>query len=1283
MQKTLSIMLLVTLAYGAETVLFDNNWAEHPLFNVVSQTPTGVEILFSMHRLVIEETLINGMPMKTYGVPGMFLPNDEGAPNLTGTGRYIALPQGARAEVTILDARTTAYHDVDVAPAPNIPRETDHSPLRYEKDMTIYNRNAFYPESVVRVSKPMKIRGVDVVILGITPFQYNPVTKELIVYKDLRVRVDFVGGNGHFGEDRLRSRFWEPILQGHLLNYNSLPEIDFYAPERTSGRYGYEYIIIVPDDAVFEAWADTIKAWRKLQGISCEVFTLTEVGGSSASEIKNFLHNAYNTWDPAPVAFLLLSDYPISGDDYGITSPVWTGTGGSCVSENIYADATLDELPDMHHGRICAQGEVHLSTMINKFLSYERNPYTAANFYDEPLVACGWQTDRWFQVCIEVIRGFFINALGKNPAREYGICDGTPYPGCEWSTNTNTPTIVAYFGSAGLGYIPDTNPYDWTWWTNGSADGINAAINSGAFLIQHRDHGLEEGWGDPPYENSDLDNLTNTMFTFVYSTNCLTGKFDWFRECFCEKFHRIDYGALGANGATETSYSFVNDTYVWGMYDCLWPQFMPEYPSYNPIPVIGEENLMPCIAMTSGKYFLESSDWPYNSDYKSITYYLFHHHGDCFNILYSQIPQNLTVSHPPFLTAGDTLFAVTADNGSAIALTVNGEILGVAEGTDAPRSITIPAQSAGDTMKVTVTRPNYYRYEVDVPIVASSYAYVTRSSDIIDDETGGNNDGLVNPGETIDYGVWAKNVGSAIAQGVYGTLTLSDPFVTLLSDSSWYGDIVQYDSALSEPYYSFSVDSNCPDGHEIDFTFYFHDVYDSIFTSYRTLIVYAPALTCQDVSVVNDNNLNAILEPTETADLIVTIKNEGSTSAENVTSVLRTTSSYVTINDSIALFGSIDPDTSVNNASDPYNVTAISSTPYGTEINFSMIVQAGVYNDTFEFTLTVGQLVPSDTGYYYAYFSGSPHSESPVFNWIAIDSTQTTYPGVSLDLGDDEVFHVNLPFTFTYYGVDYDTITISSNGWIAMGVVDESYPDHFGIPDPEGPEAMIAGIWDNLDPGNAVVSPSDIYYYDDAPNHRFIVEYFEVEHWPYYYFETFEIILYDPVYYPTSTGDGEIVVQYLVPMQREDITIGIENASESVGIQYFYDYCYHTYAGPITDSFALKYTTDPPSNTGIQEHEEVSAVPLDTRLSACYPNPFNREHKISYQLSRLSNVDLKIYDVAGRLVRVVAHGLHHPGYYTTIWDAKDDAGRTVSSGIYFVRLVVDDYKGVEKSILIK
>ena len=730
MHKILSLVILMTISlfvvssadsdYEYRVVKFDKNWGEHPLFNLVSESPIGVEVVFSMHKMMVEERVIDGNRMKAFCIPGIFLPNSEGAPNLAGTGRYIAIPQGARAQVTIVDTRTEVYHDVEIAPAPNIPLDSDDSPLRYAKDMKIYGRNAYYPETPVKLSEPSKIRGVDVVILGIMPFKYNPVTKDLIIYKDIRIRVDFVGGNGHFGEDRLRSRFWEPILQGHLLNYNSLSKIDLYS--HSGDRFaGYEYIIIVPDDSAFVAWADTIRNWRKLQGISSEVFTLTEIGGSSVDNIRNFLQDAYYNWNIAPVAFLLLGDYElIPSPSLPHPSPrVYT-----YISDNWYADFhgdgyfNADGLPDLHHARICAQNDEHLQTIINKFLSYERYPYTDSDFYDHPLVACVWETSRWFQISAEIIRGFFINSLGKTPVRQYvyNTSNDTNPQGRdgEWSNAANTGAVVHYWYD--IGWLPDTlNPYDEDWWDNGGTEGIINAINSGAFLVQHRDHGGVTGWEHPSFHNSDLDNLTNTMFPFVYSTNCLTGKFDILDECFTEKFHRIEHGALGVNSASEVSYSFVNDTYIWGTYDGLWPQFDPSYGPSEPI-----EYRNPCMAMTYGKYYLAASsftDSMYDdTTYKKVTYGLFHHHGDAFTPLYSEVPQRLAVMHQMNLPFGQTHFGIRANTGSVIALTVNGEIIGVAVATGALQYIEIAPQNSAGTLVITVTKPNYFRHRSSVPI---------------------------------------------------------------------------------------------------------------------------------------------------------------------------------------------------------------------------------------------------------------------------------------------------------------------------------------------------------------------------------------------------------------------------------------------------------------------------------------------------------------------------------------------------------------------------------------
>ena len=109
------------------------------------------------------------------------------------------------------------------------------------------------------------------------------------------------------------------------------------------------------------------------------------------------------------------------------------------------------------------------------------------------------------------------------------------------------------------------------------ADAVSSCSSdfSGAFFIQHRDHGSYTGWSEPNYGLSDLNGLTNDKFTFVNSTNCLTGAYDYYAEVFAEKFYRIDNGAWGANAASDVSYSFVNDTYIWGMWDCLYPARQP------------------------------------------------------------------------------------------------------------------------------------------------------------------------------------------------------------------------------------------------------------------------------------------------------------------------------------------------------------------------------------------------------------------------------------------------------------------------------------------------------------------------------------------------------------------------------------------------------------------------------------------------------------------------------------------------------------------------------------
>ena len=66
----------------------------------------------------------------------------------------------------------------------------------------------------------------------------------------------------------------------------------------------------------------------------------------------------------------------------------------------------------------------------------------------------------------------------------------------------------------------------------------------------------------------------------------------------------------------------------------------------------------------------------------------------------------------------------------------------------------------------------------------------------------------------------------------------------------------------------------------------------------------------------------------------------------------------------------------------------------------------------------------------------------------------------------DDVETINLPFTFRFYGVEYDQISISSNGWIAMGETELESFRNYELPGVGGPSKMIAVFWDDLKTSN-------------------------------------------------------------------------------------------------------------------------------------------------------------------------------------------------------------------------
>lgn len=99
---------------------------------------------------------------------------------------------------------------------------------------------------------------------------------------------------------------------------------------------------------------------------------------------------------------------------------------------------------------------------------------------------------------------------------------------------------------------------------------------------------------------------------------------------------------------------------------------------------------------------------------------------------------------------------------------------------------------------------------------------------------------------------------------------------------------------------------------------------------------------------------------------------------------------------------------------------------------------------------------------------------------------------------------------------------------------------------------------------------------------------------------------------------------------------------------------------------------------------DVPEIPnLGNMLMQNYPNPFNPKTAIRFFVTKQSPVQLEIFDLHGRQIRVLVQDIRPPGNYKVYWDGTDQAGQTVASGAYFYRLQIGDFRSTNKMLLLK
>ncbi len=334
---------------------------------------------------------------------------------------------------------------------------------------------------------------------------------------------------------------------------------------------------------------------------------------------------------------------------------------------------------------------------------------------------------------------------------------------------------------------------------------------------------------------------------------------------------------------------------------------------------------------------------------------------------------------------------------------------------------------------------------------------------------------------------------------------------------------------------------------------------------------------------LNDSlgNRDSLPGPGETILLMIKVRNLGPSSARSVWAVLHLTDTLAFVIDSTVHLGNVPANDSALGAN-PF-VLAISPMAPDNHLLACRITLKNAEGDTWPAMLPLtisdrqGVIGPDPYGYYLYDDTDTLTNMAPVFEWQEIAPSAGGPGNLVEEITNEDADTVTypLPFSFPFYGQSYNTIGLCSNGFAEFSTSTYRFGANTMLPTVGGPRRLVAPFWDDLAPN----LNGDIVYFHDTLNHCWRLEFKDCAHYDNYgNQETFQLVLRDPAYYPTPTGDGEILIYYDSVADASSNTVGIEDETETRAIQYVFNDNYDPAAVLIISGRALRITTLAPDS---------------------------------------------------------------------------------------------------------
>ena len=1257
-KKSLSCLVIVLMQSisFAQWISIDNYSIPNspPVVQLISDDATGTVIKVDLPGFYINEFSANGKTYHSISINTEGITTEAGFPEIPHIAKILAIPNQGSVSVEVLETSPVQiFKGINVPPARES-WEEGKPETAYLENVEAYNSEDIYPVNFARVEDPAVFRDFRIARVSVFPIRYSPAKKEVQVVNSVTIRINYLadpGINPKTTPDKPIAPSFAKLYRNFIFNYEEVLQ-----RRNNAMTEGHDIMLcIMPDMYVeeFQPYAD----WKNKSGTEIIVTKFSEIGANQNNPdiIKNYILSVYNSWENVPTHILIIGDY---GTVVGCAPVKYVNYDWTFVNEDYFVELEgNDYFPEMLIGRFTNHGtggEYRLQVMVDKFMRYERYPNTSEV--------------EWY--------------------KKGTVCSNNAY-----QSQVETKRFAAQRMLQEGGFISvDTMMSNWQ--CTYDENDIVAAINNGRSFLNYRGEGWDDGWHANCYyfNSSYVNGLNNTnKLTFVTSIGCGVAMFDASQNCFGETW--VEMGSLSEPtrggcafvGPTSNTHTAYNNAIDKGIYIGMFNQGLDRLDS-------------PGEALLKGKLFMYLQ-------YGNVYYVEYHFKiycvlGDPSIHVWKDIPQQVTVTHPNEIYVGFNQVQITVNSSSSglpvsnarICISGNGvyeisttDIAGVA-------TLDLTPSSVGN-LYVTVCGGNVVPKESSIQVSLGTENVTPYGNPVVTD-IDGNDDGLINPNENCSIAFTLKNWGTIASNSVYATLSVADSvnsYVEMTTDSITFGNIAPDDSVTGLPF-EFFISPECPVGYIIPLQLHIASS-DSSWDYSDGEVVHGCKLNFTEFFVDDEGSIlhNFRMDPGDTVKVTFKILNTGDDNAPDVTGIISTEDPFMTIVDAEGNFGNILPDSSSINESDSYNIIVSEDCPiqYNAIFSLTLSTHNGFYPYSITESITLPVAMPQESDAtgpdaygYYAYSSNDVlWVQHPDFNWVEIDAIGTEIPkpgGVS-----DFTKTVNLPFDFKYYGNNFTQVRISSDGWIAFGSGTQTKSVNSPLPCLDTLNNMTAVFWDNFF-SNGPQGGGKIFYYFDPDNHRFIVEWDTVPHYSELTDkETFEIILLDPAYYPTLTGDGEIILQYKEVEEAGSCTVGIENSSEDIGLQYLFNEIYDVTADELVNGLAIKFTTNVPTVVSVDEDDENVSTPENYVLEQNYPNPFNPETHIAYSIPEPAYVKLCIYDINGTLVRTLYEGDQSAGRYQTVWDGENSTGMKVGSGVYFYRIQANSFIQTRKMILLK